>query len=102
MSVLAPVPDFDAEDGFLHALLGVIAADAALRELVSSAPPPAPEAACRAARDGAGDPVLDAVLGLIRLTSLASRVTSSWADAARGAARSEVSTTLSPIEGLLR
>jgi hypothetical protein len=100
MSVLAPVPDFDAEDGFLHALLGLIAADAAVRELARLSPR-APGA--RAAVDDAGDPVLDAILGVIRLTSLASRVTSSWAAAPGDVAPApELASTSSPIEGLLR
>jgi hypothetical protein len=102
VSVLAPVPDFDAEDGFLLALLGLVAADAAVRELAPSTSPPAPGS--RAAADDADDPVLDAILGVIRLTSLASRVTSSWAAARPGdvAPAPELASTSSPIEGLLR
>lgn len=99
MSVLAPVPDFDAEGGFLHALLGLVAADAAVRELATSTSTPE----VRAAVDVAGDPVLDAILGVIRLTSLASRVTSSWATAPGDVAPApEPARTSSPIEGLLR
>src|SRR5262245_7070802 len=100
VSVLAPAPDFDAEDGFLHALLGLVAADAAVRELApSTSPPPGP---CAAGHD-AGDPVLDAILGLIRLTSLASQVASSWATAPRDVALApELASTSAPIEGLLR
>jgi hypothetical protein len=101
VSVLAPVPDFDAADGFLHALLGLVAADAAVRELAPQPSPPAPGP--RAAVDDAGDPVLDAILGVIRLTSLASRVTSSWAAAPGDVALApELASTSSPIEGLLR
>jgi hypothetical protein len=101
VSVLAPAPDFDAEDGFLHALLGLVAADAAVRELVPSTSPPAPGA--RATVDDADDPVLDAILGVIRLTSLASRLTSSWAAAPGDVApATELASTSSPIEGLLR
>ena len=103
MSVLAPAPDFDAEDGFLHALLGLVAADATVRELApsTSTSPPAPWS--RAAVDDAGDAVLDAILGVIRLTSLASRTTSSWATAPGAVAPApELASTSSPIEGLLR
>ena len=103
MSVLAPAPDFDAEDGFLHALLGLVAADAAVRELAQPTPPQAPAPEARPAVDDAADPVLDAILGVIRLTSLASRVTSSWAAAPGDGARApELASTSAPIEGLLR
>ena len=101
MSVLAPAPDFDAEDGFLHALLGLVAADAAVRALAQPAPAPVPGAG--AAIDDAGDPVLDAILGVIRLTSLAGQVMSSWAAAPGDAVPApELASTASPIEGLLR
>jgi hypothetical protein len=101
VSVLAPAPEFEAEDGFLHALLGLVAADAAVRELARSLSPPV--AGPRAAVDRADDPVLDAILGVICLTSLASRVASSWAAAAGDAAPApERASTSSRIEGLLR
>jgi hypothetical protein len=101
VSVLAPAPDFDAEDGFLHALLGVLAADAAVRRLAPSTAPPARES--RAAVDDAADPVLDAILGIVRLTSLASRLTASWAAAPGNVASvPELASTSSSIEGLLR
>jgi hypothetical protein len=100
VSVLAPAPDFDAEDGFLHALLGLVAADVAVRALAQSTPPPP---GTGAAVDDARDPVLDAILGVIRLTSLASRVMSSWAAAPRDAAPAPVlASPCSPIDGLLR
>jgi hypothetical protein len=101
VSVLAPVPDFDTGDGFLHALLGLVAADAAVRALALSTLPAVPGTG--AAIDEAGDPVLDAILGVIRLTSLASRVMSSWATAPDDAApASELVSPCSPIDGLLR
>lgn len=100
MSVLAPAPDFEAEDGFLHALLGLVAADAAVRELARSMS--SPVAGRRAAVDRADDPVLDAILGILCLTSLAGRVASSWAATAVAAPAPEPATTSSRIEGLLR
>jgi len=100
VSVLAPAPDFGAEDGFLHALLGLVAAGAAVRAVLPSTSPTAPGS--RVAADAADDPVLDAILGVLRLTALASRVASSWAAAGDVAPPPEPASASSPIEGLLR
>lgn len=97
MSVLAPAPDFDAEDGFLHALLGLLAAAEAVRAVAQTS---AVEAAHVAVED-AGDPVLDAILGIIRLSALASQAASSWATVPREAAP-ELERTASLINELLR
>ena len=104
MSALAPELDFEAHDGFLFAVLGLIHASRTLGEALPEAPredaPPnggvaapdgasrlnggvaAPESACsnRHVRDdGRDDPILDALLGLVALRASADRLVATLA-----------------------
>ena len=73
MSVLAPAPDFEANDSFLYAVLGLLAASTALERTVERAAHPEP-----AEEPGADEPVVNALLGVIHLRRRLTDVIASW------------------------
>ena len=77
MSVLAPAPDFEANDSFLYAVLGLLAASATVERVVERAA--APEPAQDPGQDpGADEPVMNALLGAIHLRRRLLDVIASW------------------------
>jgi hypothetical protein len=73
MSILAPECDFETEDGFLHALVGLLAMDTEIRTVLAHEVDAGPEGA--AVTD---DPILYAALGLIRLSAQLRTAAESW------------------------
>ena len=71
MSVLDPTPEFELQDGFRHALLGLLSLGEELDELLG------------AETHAEGPPIEDALmyaaLGLVRLRGRIDQVVSSWA-----------------------
>ncbi len=103
MSLLTPIVDFDGDEPFLDAILGLLAGAADLRALlerpsVGAAVPPADQ----------DDDLLDAALGLAYLAALPGVIAERWAaSGAKGPPRTGPSVrpaiaTLARTEDLLR
>ncbi len=81
MSVLAPAPDFEANDSFLYAVLGLLAASATVERVVerAAAPEPAQDPGQDPGQEpGADEPVMNALLGAIHLRRRLLDVIASW------------------------
>jgi hypothetical protein len=98
VSALDPAPDFEADDSFLHAVLGLLVAGEEVRAVLDAEQDVAPVAA-RPAEDA----LLYALLGLVRVRTRVTDVVKSWAvDEPSGTSPAAIESSPARLEGLLR
>ncbi|MEP7123921.1 MAG: hypothetical protein ABJE95_23535 [Byssovorax sp.] len=98
MSVLGLAPDFEEDDSFLHAMLGLLVAGGEIRALVDSTQTEVPVEA-----PAPDDAMVYALLGLIRLQNKLTGVVESWAtEEPRSTPRVQSEVATPPLENILR
>lgn len=86
MSLAAPELDFEAHDGFLHAMLGLLSVRKEIESLASAAAAadrPPGDSGLVPADSGPEDAVLLALLGVLSLGGRVQRIAEAWAEEPR-------------------